>query len=277
MSEFSLYQQALEAYEQLNQHKQLELAQTTVNEEKTCQHNNVIDDKGVFVCVDCGEEVQQELTEWQVYLQNENRRSAKDPNRIQIRKVEERNIFKDVETLSLSESVVSQGNRIYNEVTKGKIFRGDSRRAIVFACIFHAFKILGIPQSHENLMRAFRLKRRAGLRGLKYVNIYAPKNSEVRTTQITPKFLIEEIMSQFSANKQHIQEVFDIYEEIKNTSSKINRSRPQSTASGLVFYWIQLRSKNITLKEFAKKVGLSEMTISKISKEIAEIRKGKLN
>lgn len=277
MSDFTLYQQALKTYNQPNNNNQLKYTETITDEEtmSLCVHDNVIDEKGITVCVDCGEEIQHNVIydkEWRYYGQNDNKNS-KDPNRVQPRKTGDRSIFKDVENFSLSETIVAKANKIYMEVTKGKILRGNSRKAIVFACIFHAFKLSGLPQTHEALMKIFGLERKVGLKGLKQVNIYAPKDSEIRTTYITPKSLIQEIMSQFSATKPQIEEVVNIYEEIKDTSSKINRSRPQSTASGLVFYWIRLKGKSITLKEFAKKVSLSELTINKIAKEIAEIRK----
>lgn len=269
MSEFSLFQQALEQYKQIVETKE----ETNEKTSSSCAHDNVIVERGTSVCVDCGEEIQHKISqekEWRYYGQSDNKH-VKDPNRVQARKLEDRNIFKDVENLPFSESIVSRANAIYTEVTKGKIFRGNSRRAIVFACIFHAYKLSDLPQSHDGLMKIFGLERKIGLKGLKHVNIYAPKESKIRTTYITPKSLIHEIMAQFSATKEQIQEVVDIYERIKNTSSRINRSRPQSTASGLVFYWIKLRGKNITLKEFAKKVSLSELTINKIAKEIEEL------
>ena len=78
-------------------------------------------------------------------------------------------------------------------------------------------------------------------------------------------------MDKFSGTDEQKAEVFDIYEKIKNKSSKINRSRPQSTASGIVYFWICKKNINISLKEFAKKVELSELTISKIVKEICRI------
>ncbi len=273
MSEFSLYQQALEKYKQMNIEDVQILPDMDTPTNLSCVHDNVINERGVCVCVDCGEEIQYRIShdkEWRYYGQSDNKHS-KDPNRVQMRKIEERNIFRDVENLPFSESIVSRANKIYSEVTKGKIFRGNSRRAIVFACIFHAYKLSDLPQSHDTLMKIFGLERRVGLKGLKHVNIYAPKDSKIRTTYITPRSLIQEIMAQFSATKEQIQEVIDIYEKIRNTSSRINRSRPQSTASGLVFYWIRLRGKGITLKEFAKKVSLSELTINKIAKEIAEL------
>jgi len=78
-------------------------------------------------------------------------------------------------------------------------------------------------------------------------------------------------MQKFSATPEQKQEVIELYEKIKNKSSRLNRSRPQSVASGLVFYWIGKRGKEISLKDFSQKVVLSELTVNKISKEIAGV------
>jgi len=272
MSDFSLFEQALEEYEKATP---VTGEQDSQNNERdtSCMHDNIIHEKGVSVCIDCGEEIQSKLEhdkEWRYYGYGDTKHTS-DPNRVQMRKLEERSIYKDVENLGFSESIVSRANKIYAQVTRGKIFRGNSRRAIVFACIFHAYKLANHPQSHERLIRIFSLNRKAGLKGLKYVNLYAPKDSKIRTTYITAQNLVGEILELFSATKEQKQEVLDLYEKIKNKSSRLNRSRPQSVASGIVFYWICSKGKDITLKEFAKKVTLSELTINKIAKEISEV------
>ena len=173
--------------------------------------------------------------------------------------------------MGFSDKIVNEANKIYFQVTKGQIFRGNSRKAIVFASIFHAYKLSGKPQSHEKLIDVFHLNRKIGLKGLKHVNLYAPKNSTIRTTYITPINLVEEIMEKFSATVDQKQEVIELYHQIKNKSSRLNRSRPQSVASGIVYYWICLNKKDITLKQFTKKVSLSELTINKIAKEISDV------
>jgi transcription initiation factor TFIIIB Brf1 subunit/transcription initiation factor TFIIB len=78
-------------------------------------------------------------------------------------------------------------------------------------------------------------------------------------------------MDKFRATSLQKQEVIDIYYKIKNKSSKLNRSRPQSVSSSLVYYWICKKNINISLKDFAKKVELSELTIQKNTKEVAEV------
>ena len=249
MSDFSLYENLIEQYEKI----------TLSSEEKTsskdiinnCSHPDVIVEKGMTVCRDCGEEVQNNIEydkEWRYYGQSDTKHNS-DPNRVQIRKQEERSIYKDVESLGFSETIVSKANKIYSQVTQGKIFRGNSRKAIVFACIFHAYKTGGKPQSHEKLIKIFNLTRKSGLKGLKYVNLYAPKDSNIRTTYITPVNLVEEIMSQFTSSTEQKNEVLELYEKIKNKSSKLNRSRPLSVASGIVYYWITIKNKDINIKD----------------------------
>ena len=62
-----------------------------------------------------------------------------------------------------------------------------------------------------------------------------------------------------------------IYKSVKNKSSKLNRARPRSLSSSIVYYWILKNSINISLKEFSKKVELSELTIQKNIKEITNV------
>lgn len=284
MSDFDLFNQALNEYKKTEKSRDFDSERSdsedsenseTNEDEQTpsCPHSNVTVEKGVVECTDCGEEISKKIQhtkEWRYYGQIDTRKIS-DPNRVQQRKSEDRNIYKDVENMGFSDKIISEANKIYFQVTQGKIFRGNSRKAIVFACIFHSYKLSGKPQSHEKLIGIFKLDRKAGLKGLKHVNLHAPKNSQIRTTYITPINLVEEIMEKFSATKEQKQEVIKLYHMIKNKSSRLNRSRPQSVASGLVYFWICSKNKDITLKQFTKKVSLSELTVNKIAKEISEV------
>jgi transcription initiation factor TFIIIB Brf1 subunit/transcription initiation factor TFIIB len=282
MSEFDLYDKALKEYKKTTESKCLEdmdkleiesYCDFSPDEYDKCIHLNISSEKGVNVCTDCGEEIKKNIEntkEWRYYGQPDTRHSS-DPNRVQIRKSEERNIYKDVENMGFSEKIITEANKIYFQVTQGQIFRGNSRKAIVFACIFHAYKLSGKPQNHEKLINVFSLNRKTGLKGLKHVNLYAPKKSTIRTTYITPINLVEEIMEQFLATPEQKLEVIELYNQIKNKSSRLNRSRPQSVGAGLVYYWICSKKKNITIKQFIQKVDLSELTVTKIAKEISDV------
>jgi transcription initiation factor TFIIIB Brf1 subunit/transcription initiation factor TFIIB len=272
MSYFAIFDKILKTKEAEDTRKESiiirEDSEQEDSEREKCSHENTINEKGAVVCIDCGEELRHKITyekEWKNFTQESIQLESRET------KGEERTIFKDVENLGFAESIVSRANAIYTQVTQGKIFRGNSRKAVVFACIFHSYKLSGKPQTHDALIKIFRLTKKIGLKGLKFVNLHAPKDSNIRVTYISPINLVEEILDKFSATDAQKKEVAMLYEKIRNKSSRLNRARPQSVSAGLVYYWTCLKGKNISMKEFAKKVGLSELTIGKISKTIAEV------
>ena len=161
MSEFDLFEKALNEYEMLKEdNKCVEENNEENNEEiefEKCKHVNFSNDGSIIYCIDCGQEIDKNIyqeKEWRYYGQTDNKRSS-DPNRVVPRKLEDRNIYKDVENMGFGDKVVHLANQIYTQVTKGQIFRGNSRRAIVFGSIFHAFKLQGKPQSHDKLIKIF--------------------------------------------------------------------------------------------------------------------------
>jgi len=269
MSDFSLFEEALDEY---NKEKE-ECAD--ISTEDLCNHSNIIEEGGIVCCVDCGIEMEKNIfhdKEWRYYGQSDNKRTS-DPNRVHLRKMEDRNIYKDVENMGFSDKIVALANQIYIQVTKGQIFRGNSRKSIIFASVYHSYKIQGKPQPHENLIKIFKLDRKNALKGLKHVNLNVPKDSAIHTTYVTPMNLVDDIMDKFNATPEQKQEVKDLYERIKNKSSKINRSRPQSISSSVIFFWICHKGLDISLKDFASKTELSELTISKLSREISDVLK----
>ena len=289
MADFLLFDQAFEQYK-----KQLDMTMTTemkndesVEENKespkvvytdaiySCDHEETINEGGLITCSYCGEQIKREIMnekEWRYYGSTDNKRTS-DPNRVHSRKIEEKTISKDVENMGLSEPIIIKAEQIYLEVTKGEIYRGQSRKAIVFACIFLSYKLSGNYQPPESLIKLFGLSRKNALKGLKIVTVNAPKYLILNTSviSITPVHIINDIMDKFRSSSEQKEEVIKLYNRIKNKSSKLNRARPQSVAASLIYYWTQKNNIDINLKDFAKKVDLSELTIDKNTKEITII------
>jgi transcription initiation factor TFIIIB Brf1 subunit/transcription initiation factor TFIIB len=244
---------------------------TTTPEE--CQHPRILMENSHKICENCGILMNKDLSfekEWRFYGLNDTKHHN-DPNRCHLRKIEEVSIFKDVDKLGFSEKIILYANSIYEEVTQKKIYRGNSRRGIIFACIFHAYKMNDLPQSCESLIKVFGIERKIALKGLKYVNLNASKNSVFRHHYISPEDLINEIMDKFYATPDQKQEVLELYKQIENKSSLLNRSRPQSVSSGVVRYYILKKEKDVPMSVFKSKVNLSELTINRIVKEIERI------
>jgi transcription initiation factor TFIIIB Brf1 subunit/transcription initiation factor TFIIB len=113
------------------------------------------------------------------------------------------------------------------------------------------------------------LNKKNSLKGLKIVNVNAPKDSPLHTSTLTAVHHIHDVMDKFAATPAQKNEVIDLYRKTKNRSSKLNRARPQSVAAALTYYWICMKKMDISLKKFAQKADLSELTINKNAKEVA--------
>lgn len=248
----------------------LSISPSTMDE---CLHSDIVNADGVDICQACGSELKQTTShekEWRYYGNNDGRQTD-DPNRVQNRSDKFKTIHKDIEMLEFDKRVVEISNDIYIDITKGKIYRGRSRRAMIFACIFHAFKQIMKPQSHAVLCHKFGISEKAGFKGLKFVNLNSTKAMQACSTFVVTTNIISDIMNNIKATELQKQEVINIYSQIKNRSSKLNRSRPQSVACGLVFYWLKKEAINITLREFSHKTDLSELTINTVMIEIENI------
>jgi transcription initiation factor TFIIIB Brf1 subunit/transcription initiation factor TFIIB len=267
MTDFDLFDEILHHYETTKE-------ESCKEKEEECSHVTLITENSIISCAKCGMEIIKNENTWKSHTYTENK-TFMEPSRVQARKNDDKNIYRDVENMGFSERIINTANNIYQQVTKGQVKKGNSRKAIVFACIFQAYKLSGYPQSHEKLIQIFNLNRKTVLYGLKQVALNIPKDSEIHTMYITPVHLVDDIMNKFQATQAQKLEVIEIYEKIKNKDTKLNRARPQSIAAGLAYYWIKTTSKNISLKEFMKKAELSELTINRMTSLIAEIVDGK--
>lgn len=271
MMEFKLFEEAYSKEKDRTSYTENELDGSL----SECLHTNVIMENSHKICENCGILMNKDLNfekEWRFYGMNDTKHNN-DPNRCHYRKIDEVSIFKDVDKMGFSEKIIFYANTLYEEVTQKRIYRGNSRKGIIFACIFHAYKMNALPQSCESLMQVFNIERKIALKGLKYVNLNASKLSLFRHNYIIPEDLIVEIMDKFYATKEQKDEVLQLYKSIENKSSLLNRSRPQSVASGIVRYYILKKDKDVPINLFKSKVNLSELTINRIVKEIEKILK----
>jgi transcription initiation factor TFIIIB Brf1 subunit/transcription initiation factor TFIIB len=241
-----------------------------------CCHSESIIEGITRICTDCGAEIEKVQTferEWRCYDTD----SKRNPARCIARKSEAMIIFKDLENMGIGENIISVANEIYVQVTKGQIKRGkSSRKAIIAACLFHAYKRLGLPKSCDSLREMFKdakLDKSDFLHGFKHVALNMDKSTGMHTTYITPQDIIYELMGILNATPQQREEAIKFFEELEPHSRVFKESRPQSVAAGIVFHYINLRAHaTMTIKEFAAKVKISELTISKIRSEIVRIQ-----
>lgn len=235
-----------------------------------CTHPECIYSEENTICTQCGKYTQSNLDlgkEWKSYPSSGGK-FVKDPSRVAARKVYYKGIHKDVTYMNFSDEVVSIADDIYKEVTKGGIKRANSRKSIIFACIFHAYKIVGKPQPRDKLLTLFNISKSLANSGLKFVNLNASRFSPIRTSYITVPDFIESIMQNISATQSQIEEAKNIYDAIPD---QFHNSQPKSIASAVIFYWMKQNNIKVTLEEFSKLTDLSGLTIEKLQKDISKL------
>lgn len=236
-----------------------------------CTHENTIEDSRVTICVDCGQEIFKAMPnnrEWRYYSKGDSR-FRDNPTRVHQRKKDEPSIHRDLAKYNFSDNIVDLIVKLYKEVTGGKIYRAKRRDAIIYGCTYYAFRMLG-NNNTSNLARQMGVSSKNTLKGIKHVSLHT-KNPIVRKLQSTPKDIICEIMSNMRTSNENKAEVLDLYSQISDRSSRLNRSRPRSIAAGLIYYWSQTKRKHIDITEFAREVSLSNLTIRNIAQEIGNV------
>jgi hypothetical protein len=245
-----------------------------------CAHDSTVVKDNMRTCTHCGECIDHSLSydkEWSSYgIQPGG--SAINPTRVNPRYTKGLTIANDVVNLGLDECIVIAANAIYNNVTRGRIYRGRSRAGVVCACVYYAYKNTGRYRTPASLMDVFGITKKNSSRGLKIVNLGMHMHTigdrtveHARPFVPTPIHHIREIMVRFDCATHHITDVIGIYYSIKNRSSMLNRARPHSLAAAVVFYWIEREGGAINIKEFATMTNLSELTVIKNLREIYSV------
>jgi transcription initiation factor TFIIIB Brf1 subunit/transcription initiation factor TFIIB len=249
-----------------------------------CEHCETEIVNGVNVCLDCGQhldEVIDSAQEWRYYYDQDNKNSN-DPSRCQFRKTHDKGIRKDLEKLNLPTKIVNLADQYYAEVTsyedkekgemKSLIKRGALRKGIMYACVFQAYKKINKHQLPEPLRNLFQIDKKNASHGTTFFK--KRKKIVEDDDYTTAEHFIPKVCEKFGFMDPAIEEVKELYRQLRVKYPQIDHSYPQSVACGCVFYVLKNKNIDITGEQFGKIVGLSSITIMKKCNEIEEIMCG---
>lgn len=161
---------------------------------------------------------------------------------------------------------------LYTLVADTKISRGNNRKGIIAACVFHACKECAVPRSSNEIAKIFEIDPKIMTKGIKkYTEIMRlNKHNHERITNIK-SITIDDFIDRFShklnLNDTDIQIIKNIVDECK--LCKIEKDNtPPAMASGCIYLYIKHSSVKITKKEISNISQISEVTINKCYKKI---------
>jgi hypothetical protein len=135
--------------------------------------------------------------------------------------------------------------------------------------MFYAYQLLGYAKNPKSLLSEIGITRRDALKGLKFVNNNISSNySKIRTSSVTVEDFIAEYLHEFGS-RVNAKDVVELYNAVNGKSKQINRSRPQSVAAAVIYYYFTKDgTTTINMSEFTRIVNLSQVTIDKIVNDI---------
>lgn len=233
-----------------------------------CLHTQSSNVDGSTVCMECGLKLDEKLMDKEIsYYGYSDTRSMKTTSRHNQFKQEERSLYHDLEPLGFPREVIERANIYYKKIVEDKIYRAKNRLSIVFACTYHSYLDIQEPRTPADLARTFKLDKKGISNGLKiFSDVYKkrPDKRYINAIDLVPK-LLSELNLDSKLHKTCIDDIRTIYEFVKKKSKIFNSSNPQSTAAGLVYYYLKLNNIKISRAEFSKVVHLTDITFTKIA------------
>jgi transcription initiation factor TFIIIB Brf1 subunit/transcription initiation factor TFIIB len=245
-----------------------------------CKHINIAkDETNIDVCSDCGMEFRSLdfSREWRNFGVLDNR-CARDQSRCHKQKSTPkgiRGVF-DLHKIDISSALIDTVEAKFNKIiekSENKLFRGEGREALIVLCLFFAYQDDDEYRPIEYIRDLFDVSQKSMSSAM---TLYYNAFPEDITKHMTPEKLIPWYMFLTGVSSEHYSRIVSISKYLSATSQLIERSNPQSVAAAIIYFYLCLfpEYKNelgLTKLKFARKACLSDITISKIVKNMAEI------
>ena len=222
----------------------------------------------------CGEIVKTIIMDNELsYFGINDNKYSKNPSRHNLRKDNERTLYNDLENYNISKAIIEKANDYYKNIIKENIYRAKNRTAIVFACVYYAYKSQNEEKNIKDLARNFNLDQKGITKGFKIFNEKFKNRDDKKYTNaldLVPIILNKTIENINIENKNnYYKDITLIYNFIINKNYQYSSSSPQSVAAGLVYYYFKyLLKNNPNRKNFSNSVQLTDITFTGIADQI---------
>ena len=233
-----------------------------------CKHASVGRVHGQSYCKSCGQSL--------FSFSHEDTRYFEDGATVAADRKQVKSIRKELEALALPEEVRDRADRIYGYRVGFNTYRSTVRKEVMFVCINDAYKELGIFRNPQEIADLLGLKRKGMSRGvMRCSSLYTGKPETNEHRSLTAVDLVPNMLTDcgIHVDPSHLEDIANIYQHAKERSELLNRSKPQSIAAALIYYYLSQVSgdKRMTKSEIAKGCGVSVMTLGKNVTELQRL------
>jgi len=241
-----------------------------------CLHlDSFRDENGLYICRSCYKEIEilDSEPEWRNY------NSSGDSSRCNF-PIDECKSIKETlinENISVHDAILKQIVFYYKEIVtngdKHETFRGNNRKGIIAACLFYSYITYGEYRTIDHIRIMFGITKKTMTEGIRKFSAVFP---DLKNNYIQPENLIRWIMKLTGIGEEHYKAIITLTKYFRNSSETLKRSSPQSVASAIIYFYLCLykdyrKQLGLTKNKFAEKAQLSDITITKLAREAANI------
>lgn len=241
-----------------------------------CLHlDSFKDENGLYVCRSCYQEIEilDSEPEWRNYG------SSGDSSRCNF-PIDECKSIKETlinENITVHDAVLKQIVFYYKTIvrngTKNETYRGNNRKGIIAACLFHSYIEYGEYRTIDHIRNMFGINKKTMTKGIRQFALSFP---DLKNKYIQPEDLVKWIMKLTGIGDEHYKAIMTLTKYFRNSSETLKRSSPQSVASAIIYFYLCLykdyrKQLGLTKNKFAEKAQLSDITITKLAREAAVI------
>ena len=237
-----------------------------IDEEEECCHDCLDDDN---FCMCCGMRVQK------LAVENDAKYSI-DCFRTNVRcqvKQNTRTLVADLSHTGIPTDILHDIDKQYKLVVGDRVFRGQPRLAIAFILIKnHYLYELNETIDPDVLAEKIGVQRNKISKGREIYEQFLKVNKQYkrRPRYVTPLDFLPILLKKTNLTSEYMRNLTGIYNIICDCP-QLMTSKPQSVAAGLLYYFIHKKNMDICKKDFCDVVNVSDITVTKIYKEIDTI------
>lgn len=183
-------------------------------------------------------------------------------------KFKEQALLPELQNFKFSEGMKADMTRIFYSATGNKTKRKAPRRAMIFLAIVSVHKSLNLPFDKNQLMKTLDITDRHINAAMKEMGSIMP----VAPPSISVADVLKELMKLFDVKDELFQPMIDTYDVCRRTSIVFNSAKPETIASGLLYYHLKMGLGEVFNEEgYFNKVKVSRDGVQNIEVEILKI------